>query len=200
MIRSLVALGLVVGVTSAATQSAPAPFPVIDMHVHSTNTSPQQAVDRMKALNIRFLFVSHLAADLPLWASALSPTQFLPGPVLPCDGGRAPISGRQCYATSSELPDVEWLRSELRAGRIKAFGEVSPRHLGMSPADARLEPYWQLTEEFDIPVGIHIGPGPPGVRAARRPHLRDSARKPDEGGHARLTSPRRWALVHQDEQ
>lgn len=26
-----------------------------------------------------------------------------------------------------------------------------------------MEPYWQLAEEFDLPVGIHMGPGPPGV-------------------------------------
>jgi len=26
-----------------------------------------------------------------------------------------------------------------------------------------MEPYWALAEELDIPAGIHIGPGPPGV-------------------------------------
>ncbi len=26
-----------------------------------------------------------------------------------------------------------------------------------------LEPFWQLAEEFDVPVGIHIGPGPLGI-------------------------------------
>jgi predicted TIM-barrel fold metal-dependent hydrolase len=33
----------------------------------------------------------------------------------------------------------------------------------MSPVDSRLEPYWQLAEEFDIPVGLHMGPGPAGA-------------------------------------
>ena len=27
----------------------------------------------------------------------------------------------------------------------------------------RFEPYWALAEELDIPVGIHMGPGPPGA-------------------------------------
>src|ERR1700712_3805952 len=26
-----------------------------------------------------------------------------------------------------------------------------------------MEPYWALAEEFDVPVGIHMGPGPPGA-------------------------------------
>jgi predicted TIM-barrel fold metal-dependent hydrolase len=31
----------------------------------------------------------------------------------------------------------------------------------MSPADPRLEPYFALAEEFDLPVGIHLGLAPP---------------------------------------
>jgi hypothetical protein len=117
----------------------------------------------MKALNIRFVFVSTLTADLPEWASAMDGQQFLPGLVFPCADGRAPITGRPCFATATAFPDVTWLTGELQAGRIKAFGELSPQYLGMSPADARMEPYWQLAEQFDLPVAIHMGPGPPGI-------------------------------------
>jgi hypothetical protein len=147
----------------AATQSGQSRPPVIDVHVHSTNTTPQEALDRMKALNIRYLFVSSLTADLPLWAAAVAASQYLPGLVLPCAGGRAPITGRACWDGAQDLPDLVWLRGEVRAGRIKALGEVSPQYLGMSPNDRRLEAYWQLAEESDIPVGIHMGPGPPGA-------------------------------------
>jgi predicted TIM-barrel fold metal-dependent hydrolase len=58
---------------------------------------------------------------------------------------------------------VTWLRGEIQAGRIKALGELAPQYMGIPPGDPRLEPYWQLAEEFDIPVGIHLGPGPPGA-------------------------------------
>ena len=146
----------------ATATSQPRP-PVIDVHVHSTNTSPQQALDRMKSLNIRFLVVSSLTSDLPQWASAFDGAQFLPGLVFPCSDGRAPITGRPCFDKDTELPDVMWLTSELKAGHIKAFSELSPQYLGMSPADSRMEPYWQLAEQFDLPVGIHMGPGPPGI-------------------------------------
>jgi uncharacterized protein len=147
----------------AYSQTVPSPPPVIDVHVHSTNTSPAQALERMTSLNIRYLFVSSLAADLPTWATALDATKFIPALVLPCDGGRAPITGRPCWDGAGNFPDVTWLRGELKAGRIKALGEVSPQYLGMAPNDPRLEPYWQLAEEFDIPIGIHMGPGPAGA-------------------------------------
>ena len=148
---------------STVTGQAPARPPVIDVHVHSTNTSPQQALERMKSLNIRFLVVSSLTSDLPQWASALDAAQFLPALVFPCADGRAPITGRPCFDSGTELPDLTWLSGELKAGRIKAFGELSPQYLGLSPADSRMEPYWQLAEQFDLPVGIHMGPGPPGI-------------------------------------
>jgi hypothetical protein len=137
--------------------------PVIDMHVHSTNTTPQQALDRMKQLNIRYLFVSTLLADAPRWANVLNRNQFATGLVFPCDHGRAPYFGASCFNSDADFPDVGWLRGELRAGRITAFGEVEPQYLGLSPADSRMEPFWQLAEEFDVPIGIHIGPGPLGI-------------------------------------
>jgi hypothetical protein len=142
---------------------APARPPVIDVHVHSTNTSPQQALERMKSLNIRFFVVSSLTGDLPKWSAGLDAAQFLPGLVFPCAEGRAPITGRPCFDVGTEFPAVPWLTAELKAGRIKAFSELSPQYLGMSPADSRMEPYWELAERFDVPVGIHMGPGPPGI-------------------------------------
>jgi hypothetical protein len=137
--------------------------PVIDVHVHSTNTTPTLTLERMKRLNIRLVVVSALEADLPKWSGSVQRNQLLPGLVFPCDQGRAPITGRQCFSNGSDFPDVRWLRDELQAGRIKELGELEPEYLGLSPGDARLEPYWRLAEEFDVPVGIHMGPGPPGI-------------------------------------
>jgi hypothetical protein len=135
--------------------------PVIDMHVHSTTTAPG-ALARFDSLNVRYLYLSGLDSDLRTW-EGVDGERYLPSLVFPCDGGRAPVTGRPCYATSTDLPDTTWLRGELRAGRIRGFGEMSPQYLGMSPDDPRLEPYWAMAEEFDIPVGIHMGFGPPGA-------------------------------------
>lgn len=159
---------VVAGPSLVAQGGAPLP-PVIDVHVHSTNTSPAQALERMKALNLRFLVVSSLAADLPAWSVALTSDQYLPGIVLPCPEGKAPIAGRPCYASPNELPDLAWLRGELEAKRIGALAEVLPQFVGLRPDDPQLEPYWQLAEDFDVPVGLHLGTGPPGIAYAKDP-------------------------------
>jgi hypothetical protein len=162
MVRVLLygTLALLLGAAMSTEARAQRP-PVIDMHVHSTNTSPE-ALARLDTLNVRYIFLSALAADLRAWEEVDS-SRYLPSLVFPCDQGRAPITGRACYDTATDLPDPAWLQGELQAGRIRGFGEMSPQYLGMSPDDPRLDPYWALAEEFDIPVGIHMGFGPPGA-------------------------------------
>lgn len=142
--------------TAGAQSGGPRP-PAIDMHVHP-NTDPRQALERMKSLNIRYMFVAGLAPALQTWAAALDNSQFLPALTLPCPGGRAIVGGRRCWEGSEDFPDLKWLRAELQASRIKALGELVPQYVGIVPGDQRLEPYWQLAEEFDIPVAIHMGP------------------------------------------
>lgn len=47
-------------------------------------------------------------------------------------------------------------------GRADVFAEVGTQYAGMRADDARLEPFWTLAEELDVPVGIHLGEGMPG--------------------------------------
>ena len=64
---------------------------------------------------------------------------------------------------NNPLPDLATLRADVLAGRVHVLGELVLQHLGMAPDDPRLEPYYALAEELDIPVGIHTGIGPPGM-------------------------------------
>jgi len=59
--------------------------------------------------------------------------------------------------TDDSLPELAKLRADIQAGRVKVLGELALQYMGLSPADPRLEPYYTLAEEFDIPVGIHTG-------------------------------------------
>lgn len=57
----------------------------------------------------------------------------------------------------------ETVRKELASGKYKVLGEVIIQYNGLSPSDEKFEPYAANAEELDIPVGIHMGPGPPGA-------------------------------------
>jgi hypothetical protein len=161
-VRFAVSVFLAMLGAAIAGQTPPRP-PVIDVHVHSTITTPQRQLDLMKTFNIRFVVLSALTSDLPRWSTTLTSNQYIPGLVFPCTGGRGPIGGQPCFNEPTDFPDLGWLTGELKAGRIKALGEIATEYWGMSPNDSRMEPYWELAEQFDVPVAIHMGPGPPGI-------------------------------------
>jgi predicted TIM-barrel fold metal-dependent hydrolase len=64
---------------------------------------------------------------------------------------------------ANPLPDLSKLRADIRAGRVHVLGELALQYRGMAPNDPRLEPYYALAEELDVPVGLHTGIGPPGT-------------------------------------
>lgn len=61
----------------------------------------------------------------------------------------------------------EYSRERVRelhaSGKLDVLSEVTTQYSGIAPDDPRLEPFWKLAEERDIPVGIHVGTGPPGA-------------------------------------
>ncbi|WP_224360301.1 amidohydrolase family protein [Hyalangium versicolor] len=64
---------------------------------------------------------------------------------------------------ADQPPSVETVRQWFKEGRYKALAEVANQYGGMEPNDPAFEPYLALAEELDVPVGIHIGTGPPGA-------------------------------------
>ncbi len=65
-------------------------------------------------------------------------------------------------ASTQISPDS--LRGLVDAGLVDVLAEVTNQYAGVAPDDERMAPYWALAEELDLPVGIHLGTGPPGVR------------------------------------
>lgn len=58
---------------------------------------------------------------------------------------------------------VDSLEKLFRSGEFKVFGEISIQYEGISASDSAFEPYLAMAERLDIPVGIHVGNGPPGA-------------------------------------
>ena len=72
----------------------------------------------------------------------------------------------------TEWPTIAELRALHKAGRLQVMGEIVAQYGGTAPDSPKLEPYYALAEELDIPVGIHVGPGPPGVSYFGSPKYR----------------------------
>ena len=70
--------------------------------------------------------------------------------------------------------DLDFLRKEKAAGRLDAIGEIGSQYEGIAPNDPRLEPIYALAEELDVPLGLHVHPGPPGATAIGYPKMRAS--------------------------
>ena len=157
-------LAILVGLavmSSAPIGQSPERPPVIDIHTH---IDIDQVPELMSSLNIRYLVFMGRASASPgelTRLDRLTGGRYVPSLSFPCPGGTDVIFGTvKCsFGAATEFPDIQWLRGELQAGRVRAFGEVLPQYLGLGPGDARMEPYWALAEELDMPVGIHVGPG-----------------------------------------
>ena len=59
--------------------------------------------------------------------------------------------------------NIDSLEKLFQSGEFKVFGEISIQYEGYSASDSAFEPYLAMAERLDIPVGIHVGCGPPGA-------------------------------------
>lgn len=108
-----------------------------------------QTIEVMERLNIVGVLSENEPEPVAEWMAA-APGRFIPGLVLEFSdaGGRfSPDSLRTLHA----------------AGHLAVLGEVVNQYAGIAPDDPRMEPYWALAEKLEIPVGIHVGTGPPGA-------------------------------------
>ncbi len=87
------------------------------------------------------------------------------GPLERVEAWRKAAPGRVIPAISfltDEPRTASQLRELFAAGRFAVFAEIGAQYRGLSLDDPSLEPYFALAEELDIPVGVHLGEGPPG--------------------------------------
>ncbi|HEV2150349.1 MAG TPA: amidohydrolase family protein [Longimicrobiaceae bacterium] len=94
------------------------------------------------------------------WRAA-APGRFIPGLDFRLDRATGTATAAPDGASYRPVsPDS--IRALHRRGDLAVLGEVLNQYGGIAPDDPRMEPYWALAEELDLPVGIHIGPGGPG--------------------------------------
>ena len=159
--------------------------PVIDVHVHAyakderwTNKTPnpvtgqamiatteeahmRASLAEMKKYNIVKAFVSNDYQAILRWKAAA------PDRIVASYGFGDPSAA-----------DLEFIRREHAAGRLGALGELGLPYRGVAPDDPRMEPFWALAEELDIPVGLHTGLAPSNTPYRCCPKFRTSLGNP----------------------
>jgi uncharacterized protein len=67
------------------------------------------------------------------------------------------------FQIGPRAPTPDDIKALHAKGQLAVFGEVINQYVGIGTDDPRFEPYLAVAEALDIPVGIHIGTGPPGA-------------------------------------
>ncbi|GEM_PF-1809866 len=161
-----------------ATANQFTPGPVIDMHLHALPVSPEnaRAITEISGL-------SCATTDEELLTETLAALR-RNGVVL------ALVSGDNALAWQDHAPELLWvgaqpgretvasIRRLHQEGTYKAIAEFSPQYAGLAPGDPSLEPFFALAEELDLPVGYHMGLGPPGAAYTVAPEYRMSLSNP----------------------
>lgn len=106
-----------------------------------------QSIAAVRRMNV-FGVLSGPAAMVDAWVAA-EPTRFMPA--------------LQLNVAEPNQPSVAVFRARHAQKKLAVIGEVTNQYGGALPDDPRMEPYWQLAEELDLPVGYHLGTPPPGV-------------------------------------
>jgi hypothetical protein len=160
---ALLAAGLIAGLAGLTPVQPPV---IADVHFHHLgDEATASSLAAMDSMGVRLAVVMGTPAQLRA-LPAHPRMQLVRALTLPCPGGRMPNSGVACYAGSAEWPSVDSVRAWVREGIVNMLGEINTQYAGIAPDDARLEPYFALAEELDLPVALHLGVGPPGVAYA----------------------------------
>lgn len=105
-----------------------------------------ESLEIMTRLNV-FGVVSGAPARVQRWRAA-SPERVMPALE---------------FQVGPKSPTVDQVAQMHADGQIVVFGEVTNQYIGVTPDDPAFEPYLAMAEQRGLPVGIHIGTGPPGA-------------------------------------
>ncbi len=158
----------------ALTQTQPGQPPIIDVHLHAlgmndlrnlgpnpiTHVSPPGSVEE----NVRRTLAEMQKHNVVLGiVSGSTVCDDQCGPEVAAFVAAAPERIWGSAAFGRPGLNVDSLRAQYTAHRVAAMGEVLAQYEGLSPSDSAFEPYWDLAEKLDVPVGIHTGLSFPGI-------------------------------------
>ena len=181
MIPRLLSLAflLVLPSTASAQRNQPPRQPIIDVHLHNYSTDELAKRQDPNPLTGKRNGLATEQAHMQATLAAMEKYNIVKGVVSNNHevGLRwrtaAPDRVILSYGFDDpSLSDLDFLRKEVAAGCLQALGEIGIQYEGVLPTDFRMEPYFNLAEQLDIPFAIHIGLGPPGAAYIGYPKYR----------------------------
>ena len=163
--RSIGLILISILLTSNSAAETPPQLPVIDVHMHAPAPAGyEEWLATMDSLNVRTAILIGVPSQLELGMT--KDKRFIPSLMFPCENGKAPNIGFPCFDDGRDFPSIDMIRRLVREGKLKALGEITAQYAGIAPDDPRMAPYYALAEELNLPVGLHLGIGPPGAAYA----------------------------------
>ena len=139
-------------------------LPIIDMHLHAPEVvwsdtmicTPEPCTGPKNRIN-------EISELLPLTVDEMRKNNVVLGIV--SDGNLDEIYRWKEYAPSLFLtgiaiwdplqPNISLLQDEYKEGRLNIVGEIATQYNGFAPNDQKLDRFYKLAVEFDVPVLIH---------------------------------------------
>jgi uncharacterized protein len=168
--RSLL-LGIVLSSAAACAQQAVPARRIIDVHMHAYTHDESLGSRFTNPITGELMVAARDAADLQTGTFAAMKRLNVVKAVV---SGERDAELRWKQAAPEQIMigyfildptevDVALLRREHAAGRLQVIGEVGSQYAGIPPNDPRMEPLYALAEELDVPIALHMAPGPPGA-------------------------------------
>lgn len=169
LIASVLASATTLTIPATGKETARDDDPIIDMHMHADTVekgadgnplsrpcnptpcqgAPGQAktaedvlrltLEAMDRNNIVLGFLSQYPLDNVYHWVETAPGRFIASPLV----------------MDPALIDLDGLRKDYEAGRLGGMGELASQYAGVAVDDPKLQPFFALAEEFDVPVLIH---------------------------------------------
>ena len=75
-------------------------------------------------------------------------------------------------------PVTPEIRARFESGEFRVIGEILAQYAGLAPSGEALDSWFAMAEELDIPVALHMGPGPPAATYTDSPGYRAALGRP----------------------
>ena len=176
MKNSVVFLLIIVAPWLAQGQSTNATLPIIDVHLHAhTRWTPGEGMASDTTWFPAGLTRSRSTEELMTQTLAMLEKHNIVKAVTSGSQNqkwksqaqdRIVIAGGGGGSLSSTMKSLPEIRERIERNEIQVLAEVAWQYSGVSPNDSTAQEFWAMAEELDIPVGFHMGPGPPGRRGS----------------------------------